>query len=146
MELAGAVWADALLSANVEANCAACHTLAYIPMNSPFLAVLPVRSCLIDGEAIACKGDGLADFELLRYRKADDTIALCAFVELDGKDLRRAPIEERKGILARLLHRLLNEHFDGDGATTFAHACRLGCEGIMSKRLGSRYVSGRSAD
>jgi bifunctional non-homologous end joining protein LigD len=36
-----------------------------------------------------------------------------------------------------------NTHFDGDGATIFEHACALGCEGIVSKRLGSAYRSGR---
>jgi bifunctional non-homologous end joining protein LigD len=39
----------------------------------------------------------------------------------------------------------LCEQVEGDGATVFAHACALGCEGIVSKRKGSRYSSGRSA-
>jgi bifunctional non-homologous end joining protein LigD len=39
---------------------------------------------------------------------------------------------------------VVNEHFTGDGATIFEHACKLGCEGIVSKRLGSPYRSGRS--
>jgi ATP-dependent DNA ligase len=34
--------------------------------------------------------------------------------------------------------------FDGDGATIYRHACALGCEGIVSKRLGSAYRMGRS--
>jgi bifunctional non-homologous end joining protein LigD len=39
----------------------------------------------------------------------------------------------------------LNEHLEHDcGLTVFQHACALGCEGIVSKRLGSRYRSGRS--
>jgi bifunctional non-homologous end joining protein LigD len=33
-----------------------------------------------------------------------------------------------------------------DGQMIFRHACELGCEGIVSKRLGSKYVSGRSRD
>ena len=57
--------------------------------------------------------------------------------------------EQRKRTLARLLRRshpgiALNEHFDGDGAIIFKHACALGCEGIVSKRLGSSYRSGRA--
>jgi ATP-dependent DNA ligase len=68
---------------------------------------LPVRSCLIDGEAIVCDKDGLAVFELIRGH--------------------------------------LNEHFDEDGEIVFREACKLGCEGIVSKRLGSPYRSGRSA-
>ncbi|MFZ1150789.1 MAG: hypothetical protein WAR76_13790 [Xanthobacteraceae bacterium] len=39
---------------------------------------------------------------------------------------------------------VLNEFFEGDGDILFEHACKLGCEGIVSKRLGSPYRSGRS--
>jgi hypothetical protein len=38
------------------------------------------------------------------------------------------------------------EHGNVEGALVFAHACKLGAEGIVSKRLGSRYRSGRSPD
>ena len=76
---------------------------------------------------------------------------LCAFdlLELDGKDLRRAPIEERKAALAKLLRRqrdgiAFNEHYSGDGAIIYKHACALGCEGIVSKRLRSPYRGGRA--
>jgi bifunctional non-homologous end joining protein LigD len=76
----------------------------------------------------------------------------CAFdlLELDGQDFRREPIEERKALLAELLDGsnlslVLNEHFEEDGATVYRAACQLGCEGIVSKRLGSPYRSGRSA-
>jgi bifunctional non-homologous end joining protein LigD len=74
---------------------------------------------------------------------------LCAFdlLELDGEDPRRTPIEKRKRILAKLLshpHERIsfNEHYTGDGAIIFKHACKLGSEGIVSKRLGSSYRSG----
>jgi bifunctional non-homologous end joining protein LigD len=55
----------------------------------------------------------------------------------------------RKGKLAQLLHAAqpglqISEHLHGDGAEILLHACQLGCEGIVSKRLGSRYVSGRT--
>src|SRR5215472_14618277 len=61
------------------------------------------------------------------------------------------PIEERKHALANLLSRehdgiALNRHYDGDGAVIYKHACALGCEGIVSKRLGSTYRSGRVND
>jgi hypothetical protein len=67
----------------------------------------------------------------------------------DGEDLRRTPIEQRKRKLAKLVHGphagiVVNEVFEGDGDILFAHACKLGCEGIVSKRLGSLYKSGRS--
>jgi ATP-dependent DNA ligase len=78
---------------------------------------------------------------------------LCAFdlIELDGEDLRRSSIEYRKRKLGKLLRAphlgiVLNEHYEGDGNIIFKHACKLGCEGIVSKRLSSRYRPGRSKD
>jgi bifunctional non-homologous end joining protein LigD len=112
---------------------------------------LAVRSCFIDGEAIVCDGDGLADFERLRSRRHDAAAVLCAFdlLELDGSDLRREPVEHRKRALANLLRRCgpglaLNHVFEQPGDVVFKHACALGCEGVVSKRRGSPYVSGRS--
>jgi bifunctional non-homologous end joining protein LigD len=121
----------------------------------PFIAMavgkLPVRSCLIDGEAIVCDDNGLAVFDLIRGYGSKASAVLCAFdlLELDGKDLRRQPIEIRKHLLAKLLKGshlsiVLNEYFEEDGATVYRAACQLGCEGIVSKRLGSPYRSGRS--
>jgi bifunctional non-homologous end joining protein LigD len=121
------------------------------PLAAAAVAKLPVRSCLIDGEAIVCDANGLAVFDLLRRRWHGDNVILCAFdlLELDGQDMRRAPIEERKAALAKLLRRpsdgiALNEHYTGDGAIIYKHACALGCEGIVSKRLGSPYRPGRA--
>jgi bifunctional non-homologous end joining protein LigD len=115
------------------------------------LTVLPMRSCLIDGEAVVCNESGLAVFDLIRGYRHDAAAVLCAFdlLELDGEDLRRTPIEERKRILARLLSRpqagiAFNQHYLCDGAILFKHARALGCEGIVSKRLGSHYRSGRA--
>jgi bifunctional non-homologous end joining protein LigD len=93
----------------------------------PFIAMavgkLPVRSCLIDGEAIVCDENGLADFELIRRHGELASAVHCAFdlLELDGRDLRREPIERRKALLAKLLKGsqlsiVLNEHFVEDGA------------------------------
>ena len=73
-------------------------------------------------------------------------------LELDGDDLRREPLEVRKATLAPVLAKAgmglrLNEHLEyDDGEVVFRHACELGLEGIVSKRLGSRYRSGRSPD
>ena len=73
-------------------------------------------------------------------------------LELDGTDLRREPLEVRKTTLASVLRQAkggvrLNEYLAHDcGLTVLQHACALGCEGIVSKRLGSRYRSGRSPD
>ena len=90
----------------------------------------------------------------LRQRRNEPSAFLFAFdlLELDGTDMRREPIEVRKATLASILRKSpegvrLNEHLEHpDGALVFAHACKLGAEGIVSKRLGSRYRSGRSSD
>jgi bifunctional non-homologous end joining protein LigD len=121
----------------------------------PFIATavskLPVRSCLIDGEAIVCDENGLAVYDLICRHDAGERAVLSAFdlLELDGRDLRRRPIEKRKELLAELLNGsqasiVFNECFGEDGAIVFREACRLGCEGIVSKRLGSIYRRGRS--
>jgi bifunctional non-homologous end joining protein LigD len=114
---------------------------------------LHLRSCLTDGEAIAFEADGLASFELLRGRRHDRQATLCAFdlLELDGQDLRRDPLERRKAMLAQLVRKslpglVLNAMFAEPGDVVFKHGCALGCEGIVSKRLGSRYRSGRTRD
>jgi bifunctional non-homologous end joining protein LigD len=110
-------------------------------------------SRVIDGEAIAFAEDGLASFELLRARRHDQRVMLCGFdlIEPDGQDLRREPLERRKAMLGKLLRKplpglVLNATFVEPGDVVFKHACALGCEGIVSKRLGSRYRSGRTRD
>jgi bifunctional non-homologous end joining protein LigD len=88
---------------------------------------LKVRSCFIDGEAIVVNERGLSAFDLLRSWRHDHAAVLCAFdlIELDGKDLRRIPIEQRKQALVGLLHRrerdglVLNVHYDCDGVAVF---------------------------
>ena len=67
--------------------------------------------------------------------------------EHDGQDLRDLPFLDRKTALARLLRDievgiLLNEHVAGDGPTVFERACRVGAEGIVSKRIDGTYRSG----
>jgi bifunctional non-homologous end joining protein LigD len=115
---------------------------------------LNVRSCLIDGEVVCCDERGVATFQLLRHRRNEprrfSMPSTCW--ELNGTDLRREPIEVRKATLASILRTSrhgvrLNEHLEHpDGLAVFQHACKMGLEGIVSKRLGSRYQSGRSPD
>jgi ATP-dependent DNA ligase len=119
------------------------------PLIATAVAALQARSCLIDGEAIVCDEKGLAIFDLVRRQRTNAAAVHCAFdlLELNGDDLRQLPIETRT--LASLLRGAhsgvaLNKHFEGEGPTIYKHACGLGCEGIVSKRLGSSYHSGRS--
>jgi bifunctional non-homologous end joining protein LigD len=95
---------------------------------------LKVRSCLIDGEAVACDESGLAVFERLRLKPSGNHVFLYAFdlLELDGQDLRPEPLETRKATLASLLRGCgtglrLVEHLDHGGDVVYRHACKLGC-------------------
>ena len=123
------------------------------PLIVEMLARLRSRSCIIDGEAVACDDNGVASFDLIRHHRANERIFLYAFdlIELNGDDLRRDPLEMRKAMLASIVAKAargirFNEHMEGDGPTVFAHACKMGLEGIVSKHKDSAYRSGRSPD
>jgi bifunctional non-homologous end joining protein LigD len=110
---------------------------------------IKAKSFTIDGEAVVLGPDGLSRFEELRRREASQTAILYAFdlIEHDGEDLRNLPFLDRKAALARQLRNikvgiLLNEHIVEDGLTVFAHACRLGAEGIVSTKVNGAYLSG----
>jgi bifunctional non-homologous end joining protein LigD len=102
---------------------------------------------------VACDDNGVASFDLLRHERANDSVFLYAFdlIELNGDDLRRDPLQGRKAPLEMILAKAgpgirFNEHLEGDGSTVFAHACKMGLEGIVSKRKDSAYRSGCSPD
>jgi bifunctional non-homologous end joining protein LigD len=116
----------------------------------PSAAQIEARSFTVDGEAVVLGPDGLSRFEELSCREAADTAILYAFdlIEHDGEDMRNRPFLDRKAALARLLCNTkagirFNEHIAEDGLIVFAHACRLGAEGIVSKKVDSTYRSGR---
>jgi bifunctional non-homologous end joining protein LigD len=120
------------------------------PLIVEALAGLRSRSCIIDGEAVACDDNGVASFDLIRHHRANGSVFLYAFdlIELNGDDLRRDPLEVRKATLASVLATdpgtRFNEHIEGDGPTVFAHACKMGLEGIVSKRKDSAYRCSRN--
>lgn len=123
------------------------------PLIVQALAGLRSHSVILDGEAVACDDAGIPSFDRLRHRRHDASVFLYAFdlIELNGDDLRREPLEVRKATLSSVLAKAgpglrLNEHIEADGPTVIAHACRMGLEGIVSKRKNSTYRSGPSRD
>jgi bifunctional non-homologous end joining protein LigD len=117
------------------------------------ISLLPVKSCIIDGELVRCDEHGNTLLDQLRDGAVELGASFYAFdlLEVNGFDLRRDPIEERKRSLACLLRRppaaiRLNESFDRCGERMLLDVCRMGFDGIFSKRRGSRYLSGRSPD
>jgi bifunctional non-homologous end joining protein LigD len=111
-----------------------------------------VRQFVIDGEAVVLGVDGVADFNALHSRRHDYEVQLYAFdiLALDGEDLRGLPLSMRKTNLARLLARRPDGIFiapfeQGEiGPELFGAACRMGLEGLVSKRRDRPYQAGRS--
>jgi bifunctional non-homologous end joining protein LigD len=116
------------------------------------VAGLPAENAIVDGEAVVFHLDGRSDFEALLTREGSELAALVAFdlLRLEGEDLRLRPIEKRRLALSRLVAGLdgvlFSEASAAEGALVFAEACARGLEGIVSKRSGSFYQSGRSRD
>jgi bifunctional non-homologous end joining protein LigD len=114
---------------------------------------LGATSFTLDGEAVVCGPDGVAMFDALHRRGTVSEAMLYAFdlLALEGQDLRALPLGDRKKRLARLLGKrrigiVISEHTDEDGATIFRQACKMGLEGIVSKRLSTPYRLGPSRD
>lgn len=103
---------------------------------------------IIDAEVVHLSSDGVPDFDALHSRTADENAVALAFdLLLAGDDIRRQSLIERKKELRWVLRKAREgiqyvEHSEGDGAEMFAAICKLGLEGIVSKRLTSVYKSG----
>jgi bifunctional non-homologous end joining protein LigD len=132
----------------------------------PELAALPegmaAREAILDGEIVALDARGHSDFELLQERMhvrapSENLVSQVPVVYYvfdllycDGYDLREAPLLERKQLLQRLLHASerfrYSDHQLERGKELFELARENGLEGILAKRVGSAYVSDRSAN
>ena len=118
------------------------------------LQALPVGTALIDGELVVETSAGVSDFSALQADLSEgrsDRFVFYAFdlLHLDGYDLREAALETRKATLQAVIAAgepiiRFSQHFVEAGARVFDHACRLGLEGIVSKRADAPYRSGRS--
>ena len=121
-------------------------------------AALPVAEAILDGEVVALTKDGTTSFQQLQNwlkRGKSGELVYYAFdlVHLDGYDLTRAPLVERKAILARVLLSKFPEndgpirysdHIRGQGRTVVEHTCRHALEGVISKKADAKYEQGRS--
>lgn len=119
------------------------------------VAALPAETALIDGEIVVEDDNGVSSFSALQAvlkgeRRGAFVYHAFDLLHLDGRDLRREPLTVRKAALAELLARnrnpilRLSEHLSERGPLVFEHACRMGLEGIVSKRADAPYRSGRS--
>ena len=110
-------------------------------------------AAIIDGEVVVPAADGTTDFSVLQNElKGQSTkIVFVAFdlLYLNGHDLRKLPLFERKAHLKRLIADTdvqFSESFEIDGPAMFKHACGVGLEGVVSKVRDSKYPTGRSND
>jgi len=118
-------------------------------------ASIRASTAVIDGEAVVMKTSGHSDFGLLQQALAEGRAGLVSFyafdlLHLEGRDLRYIGLEERKRLLKDLIggHEKIkfSDHIVGDAAPFYDKACALRLEGIVSKKCGSPYISGRSRD
>ena len=114
------------------------------------LRSLRIRSIIVDGEAVWAGKDGKSDFDRLHSGAHDSKVFLYGFdlLEFNGEDYRQHSLEKRKGKLEKILARTegmrFSAHIDGDGESIFEQACKMGLEGIVSKRRDFGYRSGRT--
>jgi len=107
-------------------------------------------AAILDAEVVWLDLEGVPDFDALHSRVNDQNATARAFdlLMLNGDDLRRRPYVERKAALRKLLRvgRGIQyvEHAEGLGDKLYAAACKLGLEGIVSKKLDAPYRSGPS--
>ena len=120
------------------------------------LKTLKAPSAVIDGEVVVLDENGLSDFAKLQAgfdEKNPTALTYYCFdlLHLDGHNLRNAKLTERKELLRSILEVAdtdvvrFSEHLEMNGQEMFGEACRLGAEGIISKRDDAAYNSGRSA-
>ncbi|MCA0029186.1 DNA ligase D [Mesorhizobium sp. B263B2A] len=119
------------------------------------LARLKCSDAILDGEVVVLADSGVSSFALLQQdlsAKRTNRFIYYVFdlMRLDGKDLRREPLVERKQALQELLGKpsenaavRFSDHFTEPGKIMLEHACRMGLEGVVSKRADAPYRSGR---
>ena len=125
------------------------------PTVTSALARLEIDSAVVDMEAVLLDPRGKSSFQALQTALGegghpDRIVAYCFdLLHLDGSDLTRLPLSERKDQLKVLLAKSDNsvlrysEHFAIEGADVYKQACTNGLEGIISKRIDSPYIAGR---
>jgi bifunctional non-homologous end joining protein LigD len=120
------------------------------------LGKLSVESAILDGEVVVLTEAGQSSFALLQAAFEEGashplTYFVFDLLHLNGHNLRQEPLIERKRILAQMLDSLpdhevvrYGQHIETEGEPIFKEACKLGAEGIVSKRSDGPYISGRS--
>ena len=129
---------------------------AKFPALGKAVKALRLKSAILDGEVVALDASGRSSFQKLQQQinkhfAAGLVLHLFDVIYLDGFDLRRCPLRERKQVLAELFEQVpdtsplrYSDHIEGNGAPFLKEACKFGLEGIVSKLADSPYESTRS--
>lgn len=112
---------------------------------------LALRAAVLDGEVVALDAKGRSSFQLLQQRgKSSAPLFYYLFdlLQLDGKDLKGAPLEARRGLLRELMEDVseplrFSADIRGESKLLIEQARKLGLEGLIVKRAGSTYEAGR---
>ena len=116
------------------------------------LAAEDADDFVVDGEIVAFEGARTSFARLQRARRERTAVYLYIFdvLHLDGHDVTALPLRARKRVLRRALRFhgpvRYTPHRNGEGERLFAEACRSGWEGLIAKRVDSRYTATRSHD
>jgi bifunctional non-homologous end joining protein LigD len=120
------------------------------------LKALPANTTILDGELVVLAPNGttsFADLQAAFQEGVKKPLTYFAFdlLHLNGHNVRGLPLVERKSLLAQLLEDSgqfvrFSEHIKSDGPNVFHKACEFHAEGIISKRVDSRYSAGRTSD
>lgn len=130
---------------------------AKFPGIAAAVAALPAETALIDGELVVNDERGVSSFSALQQaikfgKDADMVYYVFDLMHLNGDDLRPLPLTHRKAALRKLAGQKsdgalqFSESIDEPGPLLIKHACKLGLEGIISKRADASYHSGRGHD
>lgn len=134
-----------------------------MPRLARAIGMLSLPDVIIDGEFVALEDNGVSNFQKLQNSLGEDAENLVYYafdlLHYEQFDLRPLPLVERKALLVELLGRRLpdgpekkpsairvSEHVRGNGAAFYEQACKLGLEGVVSKRAGGTYTGTRSRD
>ena len=126
------------------------YTKRFENVAKELVKALKTPDCVVDGEVCALDEQGRPSFSAMQQGKAGTPIVYYVFdlLEVEGEPLVDLPLEERRERLEKLLDKRnktvrFSESFD-DGEALLAAAEKQGLEGIMAKRLGSRYLPGQA--
>src|SRR5579871_319521 len=121
------------------------------PATAAALAKLRVKSAYLDGELCGVREDGVTSFELMQQASDAGYGGLVYFafdlLELNGMNVAKLPLLERKETLAKLLKKpptgvVYSDHEGGDGEVFRRAACKHNLEGVVSKRIDLPYLPG----